>query len=177
MWTVVCLGYIALILGTLTLARSASRWGNRTLGFDNLILGVNGLYGLLLVAILAEFRRQKVSWAGMAGVMGIAGVAGMALMTIRLPEERIHFIEYILLVAVAWKMWCAWGVPRPILAAFVMSVAVGAVDESIQKLLPQRVFDWRDIGFNAFGAFLGMGLLAIRARWSRWPPGAKEVHQ
>lgn len=176
MWTGVCVGYVALIFGTLTLARSLSRWGNRTLGFDNLLWGVNGLYGILLLAVLAEFRRRRMPWAGLVGVLGIAAVAGMALTTIRLPEERIHFIEYMVLVVVAWKMFRAWDLPWSLLGAIVISIGVGVVDESIQGFLPQRVFDWRDIGFNAFGALLGAGLLAIRLRFIR-PPLRGGGHQ
>lgn len=82
------------------------------------------------------------------------------------PTERFHFIEYGLLGALIlraslrsrpgdWKV--GFG-----LAALVL-VALGVMDEVFQYLLPNRVFEWRDIWFNIAGGLIGFGAYLVMA--------------
>ena len=51
--------------------------------------------------------------------------------------------------------------PLPALLALVISIALGWIDEGIQSLLPNRVYDNMDVLFNALAA-----TIIISARWS-----------
>ena len=44
----------------------------------------------------------------------------------------------------------------PALQAIGMTSAVGVLDEAIQLIIPSRVFDPVDIGFNVLAAFMGV---------------------
>ena len=57
-----------------------------------------------------------------------------------------------------------------LLAAFAAASAVGFVDEAVQHFLPNRVFDWYDVGLNSAAALLG---LLASAWWSWTSPPAR----
>ena len=65
-----------------------------------------------------------------------------------LPVERIHFIEYGIM---GWLAYRAGGKK-----AFIYVIAVGIIDEIIQGILPNRIYDMRDIWMNIIGGGLGM---------------------
>ena len=61
-------------------------------------------------------------------------------------------------------------VTAPAVLAIAIAGSVGVIDELIQALLPNRVFDPRDILFNVVAAVLAVG--AIKAlRWARHRAG------
>ena len=75
--------------------------------------------------------------------------------------ERIHLFEYGLLGWLcAWALegsgrWPAWWP-----AAIILVALVGYGDECIQWLLPNRVYDLRDVFTNAGAGLLGVTLFA-----------------
>lgn len=84
------------------------------------------------------------------------------LITLEIPAERIHFMQYgflAYLLIVASKRESA----SKYIFAFVFGSIIGFVDELIQLFfqyqkffaLPRRYFEWKDIGMNVFGVFLG----------------------
>ena len=52
--------------------------------------------------------------------------------------------------------------------------AVGAVDELIQWGLPNRVGDWRDVGFNSAAGLLGT-LVGVVLFWRDQAPGSNST--
>ena len=79
------------------------------------------------------------------------------------PREKIHIGEYSLLgimVYNAMKIEFDRFNPKLYLYAALICMVIGAVDEVIQKILPNRVFDWRDIFMNGVSSVLV--LLAVR---------------
>ena len=81
---------------------------------------------------------------------------------IKLPQERIHILEYAVL---GWFFSRDLRVvdknKRNFIFVCLFCVVVGIVDELFQAILPYRVFDTRDILFNGLGGVFG-GLLYIR---------------
>ncbi len=77
------------------------------------------------------------------------------------PAERLHLVEYGLL---AYLIYAALRLDFSGRAAYALSFALasgfGLVDELIQYVLPNRVFEMRDVMTNVFAA--GLGLLAVR---------------
>ncbi len=61
-------------------------------------------------------------------------------------------------------------VPAPAALSVAVTALLGALDEIIQALLPSRVFDVRDIGFNALAGFMVIAarLALAPQRWPGW---------
>lgn len=130
-----------------------------------------GLTWLLAIAaallLVRLYRRDAPAWAYVTLVATAAAyaVAFAWLRSARL--ERTHLPEY---GVAAWLAWRAVGPLVPgtaagYAAAAVLGAAIGLADELLQKLVPGRVYDIRDVGLNALGAVLGVIVLAaLRAR-------------
>lgn len=83
--------------------------------------------------------------------------------------EQIHLIQYFGL-GVLISLY-AFSHPRPgrILASLLMlGGIVAGLDEVVQSLLPQRVFQWSDVGLNATGIGIGLATVWI-LRWVSIP--------
>ncbi|NND69981.1 MAG: VanZ family protein [Rhodothermales bacterium] len=75
-------------------------------------------------------------------------------------------VAVLILEALNERMSSQGRVALPALLAIAVSIAIGVVDEGIQLMLPNRVFDVIDILFNSLAAtvaVIGMVLL----RWMR----------
>lgn len=83
------------------------------------------------------------------------------------PEERIHLMEYgaLGLLACASLKGKQEGRWKWLWIPLIFVVAVGALDEIFQWILPNRVGDFRDLIFNFLGSVWGVGLyLAARMK-------------
>ena len=94
--------------------------------------------------------------------LGVAAVYLMVLLRMTL-EERSHLFEYSIVAVLIYEALTERArhgrhVPAPGLVAILVTALAGAIDESIQAALPNRVFDIQDIGFNALA-----GLIAVAA--------------
>ena len=74
---------------------------------------------------------------------------------LKIPAERIHFIEYGLLGIFVIRPY-ATGTWKFLLPAFLLVCLIGAGDELIQWFLPNRVGEWKDVGLNVIGGFFGL---------------------
>lgn len=123
---------------------------------------------LIVAAIAVQGLRRRPGGLEVGLALGVAGAYLLALLRLAIPEERTHLIEYsavALLVhaALLERRRAGRRVPAPGLVAIALTVAVGWLDEGGQALLPGRVYDLRDVAFNALAAVLavgGSGLLA-----------------
>lgn len=100
----------------------------------------------------------------------------VALLRIERHEERLHFVQYGVLGALVYSalierrsndpqtLLARW--PAPV--AILLTAICGWGDEGIQYLLPERVYELRDVGLNVMAGVLvvvAMGGLALaRAR-------------
>ena len=123
------------------------------------------LVTLVLVSIL--FVRRRPGRAEIAVGVGIVIVYVMAWLRIGIasPEERTHLFEYSLVAALVHEALLerrenGRRVPAPAIFALIISVLLGWLDEGIQSLLPNRVYDPMDVLFNALAATMIIG--------SRW---------
>ncbi|MEQ6165796.1 VanZ family protein [Ekhidna sp. MALMAid0563] len=132
--------------------------------------------GMVLVgiAILIHGIRTKpnrVEW-----ILMIGSVALVVMLYVRLGiPERSHMIEYGVLsifVYSALQERATTTNPKlkPALQAILLAFFIGVMDESIQLLLPYRVFDFQDILFNGMVvvmAIVGSSTLSwVRRRFS-----------
>ena len=136
------------------------------------LLGVAFALGFLFVlaAIAGSALRRrpgkKEVWVG----LGVTAVYVMVVVRMAM-EERTHLFEYGFLAvlihqALVERVRNGRRVPAPAAVAVVLAALLGWIDEGIQGLVPNRVYDLRDVGVNALA-----GLMAITASlaltWAR----------
>lgn len=153
-----------------------------TLGLANAIAGElkeNGLldtffiFSILLVgaAIMAQTLRKQSGGTEIGVGIGIATVYLLVLLRMASPEERTHMIEYGIVATLIYEALterASFGrfVPLPALLAILATALIGAIDECIQLFIPDRVFDYRDMVFNALAGIMAVTAIAL-LNWKR----------
>ena len=119
---------------------------------------IAGAAGLWL--ILREARNR--SWRTVLALLLTGAAYAAVIYPMKSLEEKIHFVEYggaaVLAHAAAPRNWSRWK--RFIVCALFVAAA-GWIDEGIQALLPSRVYDLRDVAFNATAGLMALGVVAI----------------
>lgn len=125
--------------------------------------------GMILVVITLALLAFRSRWHSreLAIVFGTVAVFWLLAVRIASPAERTHLVEYAVVAALLYEVLVertrqGARVPMPWLLAFVGAFASGCVDESIQALIPSRVFDPRDLLFNALAAALAVMVQSTR---------------
>ena len=126
--------------------------------------GPVALVALALVAALAYIIARAPDRKGLRifFLINVAILYGLFLKFLgKIPIERIHLAEYGILAILAKRAadhrlggWLAYA-----FAAFLVA-DIGLGDELIQKVLPDRYFDWRDVATNAASGVLGLAFWA-----------------
>ena len=145
-------------------------------------LGAGALSGVLwaLIAVLllpplgrlASSPRPHPPWPHLSFCALVILTAVALRILVSSPIGRVHLVEYGLLAVLILRV-----LPRrpgiwPFLAALAAASTVGLVDETVQHFLPNRVFDWYDVGLNSAAALLGL----LTAAWWTWTsPGREET--
>ena len=138
------------------------------------------ILGLFLVVgsgALAWLVRQRPRWDEVALLVATAGVYVLLFRHLTIIQERIHLIQYGALGALFYAALLErWPRPRPAesprwqrvpgLFAAALAAAAGWGDEIVQGILPNRVYDLRDVVLNALSGALVVVVLAAR-RWLR----------
>lgn len=131
--------------------------------------------GMLLVgaAIVANGLNARPRGIEIAVIVGIAAAYLLMFTRMALPEERTHLIEYGVVSLLIYEALSerarvggrisGWALPA---LAASGAAALGLLDEGIQALLPNRVFDWRDVLFNALASAMAASASAALA-WAR----------
>jgi hypothetical protein len=138
-------------------------------GIILLTAAATGALGLVLVRRAAPLRAYTMLLgAGIGYVLAFSWLSGQHL-------ERTHLPEYGIAACLAW--WALGGVmPGTVsryVAAAALAAAIGYGDELLQRVVPGRVYDLRDVAMNAVGAVLGTLVLAATRTRSR--PSASAV--
>ena len=171
-WT---LAAIAAIYGSLGAARTAAD----ALRERNLLEVSFALAVVVVVGVAAvSWIRRRPGWSDIGVALGVAlAYLGMFL-RMGTPEERTHLIEYGIVAALVYEALVERArngrcVPVPAALAVAVTAVLGLIDEGIQAVLPSRVFDVRDVFFNALAGFMVISArLAIapqrRIGWRMW---------
>lgn len=94
--------------------------------------------------------------------LGVTAVYGMTVLRMGVsPEERTHLFEYGIVAVLIYQ---ALGerarngrrVPAPAVLALVATALLGWLDEGIQSILPNRVYDNFDVFSNALAALIAI---------------------
>ena len=136
-------------------------------------------WNLLRIAVALAFVAAAglIVWRLVAGgaswrVLGMAALVGVSYLVVltvvpMMPEERLHFLQYGVVAALVYlaleerrRRIADLAVAQrdllsrlpPLPTAVVITGIAGWVDEGIQAILPNRVYDVRDIAFNIAAA-------------------------
>ncbi len=128
---------------------------------------------VLLVVIPVFFIDKRLGREAIALGAGILTVYLLAWLRLGSWEERSHLFEYALVAALVHEALLerrdnGRRVPAPALLALVVSISLGWLDEGIQSLLPNRVFELIDVAFNSIAATMIIGMRSV-VRWlQKW---------
>lgn len=155
------------VLSTLGLAGTwAGALGDPDLNAATFVLG----FALIIVAVATQ-GLDRVMWrTQLFALVGVIAVYVLLLTRLTSVAERSHLMEYgvvaILMHAALMERSGAGRVRRPALVAVSATAVLGIVDELIQLVIPERVFDPVDILFNVIAAFLAVSG-AVVLGWAR----------
>ena len=130
---------------------------------------------LLLAAVVAVGAAWRLRLSRAEWLVLVAGALVFALVASRLEivQERIHLVQYggfatLCYAALAERQARRTGRKRGgvvvVSAAFALTAAVGWIDEGVQYLLPNRVYDLRDVALNAAAGLLAVTFVALGTR-------------
>ena len=116
---------------------------------------------------------RREIWVGL-GVMAVYG-----MLVIRMGgslEERTHLFEYgivsvLIYQALSERSENGRRVPVPAVLALVVTALLGWIDEGIQAVLPDRVYDNFDVFSNVIAALMGIGGNVVIGWGRRWIGG------
>ncbi len=127
-------------------------------------LGVALIFLVILSFILVHIinNREVYGVSQYLWFSFISCLYGLVIYVIDVPEEQIHFIEYGILSGLIYMALSqnVHNISVYFLSAFVVFV-FGAIDEVIQWILPDRIFDLRDILMNGIAGILVQLLIAM----------------
>lgn len=145
---------------------------------------------LVVAAAVALLSRRAAGGSRLAGrevavLSAFAVVYVTILSTMERAEEAFHFVEYGLVGALIYGALLVRRrrlrsgdtaslrpAMRSALVALLATAVAGWIDEGIQKLLPSRVYDPRDLAFNALAGLLGIVVVSAWLAARRSEPGA-----
>ncbi len=168
------LAVVVAIYSTLGLAGTlVGELRNRGLLDDFFILS----FLLVLAAIVTQALKARPRGVEIAVAIGVAAAYLMVFVRMGIPAvERTHLIEYGVVAVLVYEALTerARGrhVPAPALLAILATTLVGMFDEVIQGILPNRVFDPRDILFNTLAAVMAITASAVLSWTRRWRRGS-----
>ena len=120
-------------------------------------------------------------------ILLIICLLGAAFTTATLPEERLHFLTYGLagwLICWSLETTPLFSIPPSQKNRFLIWLipcllvwVAGGIDELIQWWLPNRVFDVRDIIFNATAGTTGIALFATGSEFTERKLTPREIGQ
>ena len=152
---------VVAIYSTLGLASAlAEELTNRDM-LDN--ISALALLALFAVVALVGLKGRAPTVFQAAIAVGVVAVYALVFLRMASPIERSHLFEYSLVAiliheALLERSQAGRRVARPAVLAVGAAAILGIVDELIQLILPNRVFDPIDLAFNAFAAFMGVAV-------------------
>ena len=165
-WTLVV---VAAIYSTLGLAQRLAE----TLG-DHPIFGAGFFLlacFLVLATVITQGLKIRPSRLEISIALGILAAYLLVFVRMAIPTERSHLIEYgvvaiFIYEALNERVRQGRQVPRPALLAIILASIIGIIDEGIQMILPQRVFDPTDMLFNVLAAVMAVSA-SVALAWAQ----------
>jgi hypothetical protein len=149
----------------LTLPTTPILWGWATENLGKWFNDVGYLLFLLLFAGIGFYAGRQFSGTNKKALLLLSGFAFVYFYLLKyqckFPAERLHLIEYGLLAYLLYKaLRLDFPSGKAYIFGFLIASGFGLLDELIQHILPNRVYETRDAMTNMLAA--GLGLLAVR---------------
>ena len=139
------------------------------------LLRVSTAAFLLLVGVViaVKWAKTRPDRREIGAALGITAVYLMTLIRLPVPEARSHLFEYGLVAMLIYQALTerrrnGRRVPVPAALAVVATALLGWLDEGIQWLLPNRVYDLLDVGFNALAGLAAVSAILFMEWARRW---------
>jgi hypothetical protein len=125
----------------------------------------------VLAGAVAGWRvlRSKPGWKEIVAVLLSGALCVLVVSQLERHEERLHFLEYGLFAGLVEAALRERGLKWSGAAAVLVTLAAGWIDEGIQGLVPERIYDLRDVGFNVTAGLLAVLAVTLR-RLARGAP-------
>ena len=164
-WLWACITLLT-IYGTAVIAQPISGFLRRNGLLDGFFILA---FILVIVAILTQQVRLRPDWKEVGLWVGIIAVYLFVFVRIEIPEERSHLFEYSVLAVFVYRALAERKFKTLLIPAVITVIVVaflGFLDEGIQYFLPNRVFDFEDVAFNALVGLLTV-LASLALSWVR----------
>ena len=167
------LAVMAAIYATLGLAQTLAET-LRERGLLDVSIGLFLLCMFLVAAtVLTQGLKVRPGGAEVAVIISVATAYLLVFTRMTVPTERSHLIEYgvvgiLIFEALTERASHGRRVPLPPLLAVLATAALGVLDEGIQAILPNRVFDPVDILFNTLAGTMAVAASVALAWARRW---------
>jgi VanZ family protein len=153
--------YVALVFAMVPVARDVViALRNSSL----LSAAITVLYAAAFALVIHHvfFDLRHADWIAFLVVAALITLIAALLLGMRIPEERVHFLQYAAMGLLARNAFDRREGRSGALAAValggVLASVLGFLDEGFQGLLPRRAFDWRDVIMNTSAAWIALGL-------------------
>lgn len=174
-WAWPCVvGWTTLIYLLVYRGRELYHAGLRLAGVGPLSELLRGSSLLMMAALGWALRRRLLGIGRRRAILALLCLAWFVIECWRLaiPEEVTHLLLYgplglLLEAALARRRPAGW---RRTCLAVALAALIGLSDEGLQALMPDRIFDSRDVWFNALGAALPLGFLRLTAEGEKNAP-------
>jgi hypothetical protein len=159
-WLWVALSSLAIFL-VVPMARTiqkfvSSHWGRFLFGYAVLAATAAAFLSLVYVLVFRLKIRRASNYVWLTAVAFLYIYFTLRLW--RTPEQAVHFLEYGLLGYFLFRALSLSIRDRSIYAtAFLCGTLVGIFDEGLQWMIPNRYWDFGDVGLNA----LAVGLFQV----------------
>jgi hypothetical protein len=125
------------------------------------VVAAFAIAAIAVVLFLFRDARQR-SRRSVLALLVIGAAYAAVILPMKSPEEKIHFIEYGGVAALAHAAApLGWSGRKRFGACATFVAAAGWIDEGIQALLPTRYYDLRDVAFNAAAGLMALAAIAI----------------
>ena len=116
---------------------------------------------LVLLAVMTQGLKARPRGLEIGVALGVVAAYILVFVRISVPAERTHLIEYGVLAlllheALLERARNGRRAPVPWFTAMLLTASIGVLDELVQGMLPSRVRDPRDMGFNALAAVMAV---------------------
>jgi hypothetical protein len=166
-WMAVAICTVSIFF-TVTIARAiqnfvSETWSRSLFGYAVLFCTAAALFSTFYIFIFKLKIRSALNYIVLAATAG--AYTYFTLQLWETPEEAIHFLEYGLLGFLLFSALKFRTKDKFIsISAFLIGCLIGTFDEILQWAVPDRYWDFRDVGLNALSSGLFQFALALGIR-------------
>ncbi len=156
--------YVALIYSTLPLTPRLFFFLWKRLGPSlKVVINISLVsIGIVILYLFYERLKRRRLTARLGLLVVIAVYSLLIIYYTPIAQERVHLVEYGFLGYLALRVFRTMrSRDMKYLAVIATIIIVGYADELIQRMLPSRVYELRDVYMNILSGLLGLALLRL----------------